>query len=240
MRLESYAQDMEDIILYTVLGWVKEGFYIDIGANDPLLYSVTKLFYDRGWHGINVDPLRNKCMLLEECRTRDINLCVGIGNERGKLSIYPRGVLSSFSSKVAEELHFDGVNKHEKRMITLDDVYEKYVARGQEVHFCKIDVEGFEKECLEGIEDWEKVRPWVFAMESATPVINKPCFDEWENILLGHDYLFAYERGINRYYLDMQKEHLMQKFEEVDNVIANNDIICFNYVTPDGKEIVIR
>ena len=33
------------------------GFYVDIGAFHPTEDSVTKLFYDRGWRGINVDPV---------------------------------------------------------------------------------------------------------------------------------------------------------------------------------------
>ena len=36
MRYESYAQELEDIILYVALQDVDEGFYIDIGANDPI------------------------------------------------------------------------------------------------------------------------------------------------------------------------------------------------------------
>lgn len=30
------------------------GFYIDIGANDSEIDSVTKAFYDEGWRGINI------------------------------------------------------------------------------------------------------------------------------------------------------------------------------------------
>lgn len=44
MRLESYAQELEDLILYSVLRDVEHGFYIDVGANDPTDISVTKFF----------------------------------------------------------------------------------------------------------------------------------------------------------------------------------------------------
>jgi len=36
------------------------GFYIDIGAFDPIYISVTKAFSMRGWKGINVEPLLDK------------------------------------------------------------------------------------------------------------------------------------------------------------------------------------
>ena len=87
MRYESYAQELEDIILYVALQDVDEGFYIDIGANDPIEISVTKFFYDRGWSGINVEPLRSKCALLENERPRDINLCIGISDRRGETAL---------------------------------------------------------------------------------------------------------------------------------------------------------
>ena len=48
MRYESYAQELEDIILYSVLKDVKQIFYIDVGANDPIALSVTHFFYLRG------------------------------------------------------------------------------------------------------------------------------------------------------------------------------------------------
>jgi hypothetical protein len=54
MPLISYAQNAEDVLLWRALGAVQDGFYIDVGANDPQEGSVTKLFYDAGWHGINV------------------------------------------------------------------------------------------------------------------------------------------------------------------------------------------
>jgi hypothetical protein len=43
-------------MLKRALSDIQNGFYIDIGAGDPSIDSVTKLFYDDGWHGINVEP----------------------------------------------------------------------------------------------------------------------------------------------------------------------------------------
>ena len=57
---------------------VDKGFYIDIGANDPTNLSVIKFFYDRDRHIINIEPLIDKCALLSEMRSRDMNLCVDL------------------------------------------------------------------------------------------------------------------------------------------------------------------
>ena len=56
MPFISYAQNMEDVLLWRALHDVQAGFYIDVGAADPRLDSVTMAFYERGWHGINIDP----------------------------------------------------------------------------------------------------------------------------------------------------------------------------------------
>ena len=55
--MNTYAQDKEDLILWQILEDVDHGFYIDVGANSPDIYSVTKLFYENGWNGINIEPL---------------------------------------------------------------------------------------------------------------------------------------------------------------------------------------
>lgn len=226
MRLESYAQELEDIILYIVLQNIHKGFYIDIGANDPVELSVTKFFYDRGWHGINVEPLRSKCELLDNQRTRDINLCVGINNGNMKgATLIANGVISTFSNSVAESGGFADYTGYTKSMLTLSDIYKKYCKKTQQIHFCKIDVEGYEKYVLEGVSDWESYRPWVFVVESAEPGTVSPSYEAWEHILLNNGYILAFATKINRYYLDKRKEHLLEKFEGIDSFISRNEIV---------------
>ena len=52
----SYAQNAEDVRLWRVFSRKAHGFYVDVGAGDPALHSVTKLFYDGGWSGVNIEP----------------------------------------------------------------------------------------------------------------------------------------------------------------------------------------
>ena len=53
----SYAQNFEDVILQRVFHACDQGRYVDIGGYDPRIDSVTKHFYDRGWSGVNVEPV---------------------------------------------------------------------------------------------------------------------------------------------------------------------------------------
>ena len=126
MRFESYAQSLEDMILYCALKDVDKGFYIDVGANDPTVNNVTKFFYDRGWHGINIEPLPDKCLLLTEKRPRDVNLCVGLSNKHGKLGMFPYYELTTFSEEIAKGVNVPTDKKHNKLVLTLSEVYDKY------------------------------------------------------------------------------------------------------------------
>src|SRR5438876_9312099 len=58
LSLISYAQNFEDVMLGRVFAGRKTGFYVDVGAADPVNLSVTKWFYDLGWSGLNIEPNR--------------------------------------------------------------------------------------------------------------------------------------------------------------------------------------
>src|SRR3989304_2562059 len=51
----SYGRVGEDAILQTLLK-AQNGFFVDVGAFDPILYSNTYALYRRGWSGIVIDP----------------------------------------------------------------------------------------------------------------------------------------------------------------------------------------
>ena len=114
------------MILYCALKDVDKGFYVDVGANDPTVDSVTKFFYDRGWHGINIEPLPDKCALLAEKRPRDINLCIGLSSERGKLDMFPHEGVTTFSEEIAKSVNTPTDNRHAKIVQTLSEVLAKY------------------------------------------------------------------------------------------------------------------
>ena len=82
----SYAQNGEDFTLWCALHDVDAGTYIDIGAYDPDIDSVTRAFYDRGWSGINIEPVDAYWKRLHRERPRDVNLPLAVGAESGELS----------------------------------------------------------------------------------------------------------------------------------------------------------
>jgi len=76
-RFVSYAQNHEDVVLARALDPDDHaGFWIDVGAGDPVIGSVTAAFAERGWRGINVEPLRPEYESLCSARPHDVNLDV--------------------------------------------------------------------------------------------------------------------------------------------------------------------
>ena len=107
----SYAQNFEDVMLARVFGSRTDGFYVDVGAGDPVNLSVTKWFYDLGWSGINIEPNRSLFKKLSADRSRDVNLECGAGASRkhAQFMEMPIPELSSFDSRVQasarEQIH---------------------------------------------------------------------------------------------------------------------------------------
>lgn len=149
----SYAQNREDILLWRALRDLPEGFYIDVGAEDPTQNSVTRAFYERGWHGINVEPVQGHFDKLCDERPRDITIQVAIGDRVGLSTLYefPDTGLSTLVEEVATRHQSKGLRYVERSVpiVTLTSLWENFV-KG-EVHFLKIDVEDYEPQVLGGM-----------------------------------------------------------------------------------------
>jgi FkbM family methyltransferase len=166
----SYSQNREDLLLAGVLRKIEAGYYVDVGANHPELDSVTKLFYDKGWSGINIEP--NDHLHSELCRQRprDVNLKAGLSSQEGTLRFrtYPAADgLSTFSSDTKdlyETLRLNpGHLESSVDVLTLAQVLRKHRPHG-DIHFLKVDVEGLELEVLLG-NAWDRFRPWIVCIE---------------------------------------------------------------------------
>ncbi len=224
MRFLSYAQELEDIILYDVLKDYENGFYIDVGANDPWDISVTKAFYERGFHGINIEPLTSEYEKLIEDRPRDINLCVGVGKEETELILYEMGTGSTFDANIVKtsSKNDDSIPQKVIKITTLSNICDEWCPPPQEIHFCKIDVEGFERDVLLGM-NFDKYRPYVIVMESAEPGTTVSSHEKWESILLENNYRLAYAYGVNRYYTD-QCSDIGERFIGVEKLLEKYQI----------------
>jgi FkbM family methyltransferase len=210
----SYAQNFEDVILWRALKDIPNGLYIDVGAWSPDIDSVTRAFYEHGWRGINIEPNPEFISLYKERRPEDINLSLAVSTKTGVESIlfFENPGLSSMSKAVYDEHLNKGLNgkKAEVKTMPLKDICGQY-ASGKEIHFLKVDVEGYEKNVLESA-DFDRFRPWIIVVEATKPMGQEENFSEWEHILTQAKYNCVYEDGLNRYYLADERSGLKESF----------------------------
>lgn len=211
MAIISYSQNFEDVMLWRALQHVENGFYVDVGANDPKFLSVTRAFYDRGWHGINIDPIT--CPQLVRERTRDINLELAVTNLEGEIIFYEvsDSALCTSDPEIAEIHRKSGKTVLERKVpaMTLNRILDNHLQ--SPIHFMNIDVEGAELQVLQGL-DLSRWRPWIILIEATIPTTTTPSFGEWEPMLVASRYNFAYFDGLNRFYVAEEHQELMEAF----------------------------
>lgn len=231
--MTSYAQNREDVLLDRLFPRGLKGFYVDVGANDPVVHSVTKHFYDLGWRGVNIEPSLESYERLQEARPRDVNLNLGLSDREDTLTFYefPPGLsgVSTFSAEQAA-WHLEQGHAAQERAVpvtTLAKICAEHV--DGEIDFLSVDVEGHEREVLEG-GDWSRWRPRVVVVEATQPMTTNPTHQQWEHILLDADYAFAAFDGLNRYYVRSEDAHLAAGLATPANV--SDHFVPFEHAKP--------
>jgi FkbM family methyltransferase len=219
MAFISYAQNYEDVILWRALRDVKHGFYVDVGAADPEEWSVTRAFYDRGWSGINVEPLDEYFDKLSHARPRDTNLKVAVAREAGVRTLHTiaGSGLSTFNPRIAARHKTAGWETCETIVPTLALAKILQDCAPSTIHFLKIDVEGAELEVLQGL-DLSRARPWIILIEATEPFSTVSTREHWEHLVTPQGYQFAYFDGLNCFYVADEVSQLKAKLAVPPNV----------------------
>ncbi|KRR14228.1 FkbM family methyltransferase [Bradyrhizobium valentinum] len=215
----SYAQNFEDVMLARVFAGRDNGFYVDVGAADPVNLSVTKWFYDLGWSGLNIEPNTQLFDRLAADRPRDINLDCGVGATASDARFLELdvGELSSFDPRVQQNADSRGTTGAMRvvTVVPLTDLLAQH-CEGRRIDFLKIDVEGWELEVLKGL-DLRRFRPVVILAEATVPQSRVESHADWEPLLLAADYSFVYFDGVNRFYLANEHAGLKKHFASPPN-----------------------
>lgn len=216
----SYAQNFEDIMLERVFKEQSTGFYIDVGAYDDVIHSVTKHFYEKGWHGINVEPIPVYSAKLQQLRERDINLNIALLDTPGNSTLYAitDTGLSTFDANHADEHRAKGfqVKELQVEVSTLEALCDEYV-KDTPIDFLKVDTEGTELHVLQG-GNWTRFRPRVLVIEATQPLSQKASHNEWEAFILDRGYIYAYFDGLNRFYVRQEESDMLRHFSCPPNV----------------------
>jgi FkbM family methyltransferase len=221
--LISYSQNAEDVRLWRVLHDVPGGTYVDVGAHLPASGSVTKLMYDAGWSGINIEPGPSFALLASE-RPRDINLNVAVGEKPGSTTLWlthPHDGMAtvdpSFHDHVGRVI--EAYEPIAVRVARLDQLIAEH-APDRDIHFLKVDVEGAEASVLRS-NDWAQFRPWILVIEAVRTLDSLPTHDTWEPDVIAAGYQLATFDGLNRLYVANEHVNLLDGLAYPTGVLDN-------------------
>ena len=174
----SYSQVGEDLVMwhiaYDVLG-IKQPTYMDIGAHHPVINNNTFLFYERGSHGVLVEPNPALHDLLSAVRPRDKLLRAGIGPTQESAADYyviggsADGQLNTFSKEEADQLvtrsrgHYSIQQVIKVPLLNINDVMKEQWNAAPNV--LSVDTEGFDLPILRSL-DFKRFRPDVIVAET--------------------------------------------------------------------------
>ncbi len=225
-RLTTYAQNREDLFLLSLFEGVENGFYVDVGANHPIKHSVTKLLYQKGWSGINIDPNKKLIALTTYDRERDTSLAVGVGDTNGELQFreYSNDGLSTMSDAMktayesAPDIFTTDYQDYTVPVLTLKEILTKH-AGDRVIDLLKVDVEGFEDQVFAG-NDWQRFRPRIICVEANHKQ------SDWHVLLVAKHYSKQLTDGLNDYYVaDEHVEKVMALFDYAKTVLVYPHVI---------------
>ncbi|MGH7410306.1 MAG: FkbM family methyltransferase [Candidatus Methylomirabilis sp.] len=141
------------------------GYFVEIGAGDPVQSSQTWHLEQKGWRGILVEPIRELCEHLRRNRARSIivQAACGAPEQRGQVQFH---ISEAFSRSTLEKndlsLDVSFTRTDSVDLKTLDDILEEIGPPN--IDFVSIDVEGVQLNVLRGF-NLKKYRPQLLLVE---------------------------------------------------------------------------
>ncbi len=179
------------------------GTYIDIGANDGLTGSNSKLLEELGWTGLLVEPNPSLQNELRKNRPNAIIKQVAISNEKdvtfhcveGKDNLHGLSRINSSTEFLEHVKIHDGKIKQVKvECRTLTQIIDESDLKDC-IDFLSIDVEGHELTVLKTL-NFESYKPSLICLEDNTKGECLKC----HNYLKKHGYTYIARTGVNDWY----------------------------------------
>lgn len=167
----TYSQHGEDLMLLNLckLIGLEKPTYLDLGAHHPVNISNTKLLYDRGSRGVNVEANPDLWRVFMHERPQDENVCVGVGLAEGKQTFYMYSQSSGRNTFSAEEVKtLEGTLKVRSEVtlpvMTLTQLVEKHCA-GTFPDILSCDIEGLDYDVLQSADFAKQGSPSIICVE---------------------------------------------------------------------------
>jgi FkbM family methyltransferase len=203
-RFTSYSTNFEDVILNRVFQDQSQGFFVDVGAAHPVFENDLKALYDRGWRGINIEPITAFFHELAAQRPEDRNLNVAISESSGEIVVHEvvGTGLSTCEPEAAEHARQQGYEVIARSVptMTLREILTD-AAAPRDISVLKVDVEGLELSVMRS-NDWDRFRPKLIVAEVTFPEtpVRRP--DHVGPFLEAQGYRHVYFDGLNDFFAE--------------------------------------
>jgi FkbM family methyltransferase len=203
-RIASYSQGAEDRIIRSILGNTQNGYYVDVGCNDPQRFSNTFALYRQGWSGINIDANQYLIGKHRRLKKRDISVCAVVSDKEQEVIFteFNDSLVSSIDAKQVDKWKGRREIKRQTKLktVSLNEILEEYNAP-KFFDLLSIDVEGHDFEVLCSI-DLATYRPKLIVVEMHGLDISELPKSTIYQYLASHNYgLVGYIRP-NSYFVD--------------------------------------
>lgn len=244
MRMVSYADNAEDVVLTRTFHDEPPGFFVDVGAGHPVLGSVVKNLSDLlSWQGVHIDP---DPRLTEDLRTAypaDIVASVAAGRSVGQQTLHlvdGVGGLTTLDRDIASSHRQTGscVQPISVEVRPLNQILaEADVPAGFDL--LKVDVEGYESSVFAGI-DLAHWAPRVILVEANAP--NSPRLNDttWAGQFADAGYRLALYDGLNQYYVAGPERKLFRRIRVPANVFDRYiNVHWYNGLRDDARPGIV-
>ncbi|MEY8041039.1 FkbM family methyltransferase [Saccharopolyspora cebuensis] len=172
-QLVSFATSHEDVVLMRAFAGTAPGYFVDVGAADPVLANVVKNLSEHlGWTGVHIEPDEHFADRLEAAYPGDHVLRSVVGAAEGTAEFFDvdDGWLSTANAELAGRYAAEGrtVVPRTAAVTTLDAVL-RAVGAPTPIDVLKIDVEGAEADVLAGLS-FDVWRPRVVVVDATVPL----------------------------------------------------------------------
>lgn len=212
-RRISYAHNGEDVVLHRALQDVPSVTYVDVGAGDPVVDSMSRSLHELGWRGIHVEPVPSYARSLRDQRPRDVVVEGGAGTAEAVVPFWfvPGSGLSTTSKEEADQARRRGwaVNESSIPVRPLADILDEHLD-GRVLHALRVSVGGGEGEVLRGA-DLARHRPWLLVVKAVHPPSQERTHDLWEELVTGLGYVRALFDGLSQWYVSPDHPELVER-----------------------------
>lgn len=236
----SYAGNLEDVMLNRAFPQDK-GFYVDIGAHDPVGASNTWALYERGWSGIAIDPLPDFCLRFAAKRPRDTCLNIAVGETDGETTFFMFG--EGIGHSTCDRDRADALRREFGEPVTeikvpvrtLGSILAEY-GGDRTIDIVSIDAEGAETAILQGAR-LDRFRPKLILIEAMAAYDQTDISQEASKFLEQNGYVLGYEDGLNKFFVAREYDNILKALRYPPNLFDHFVTASEFHVTSSERDL---